>query len=497
MARVFAYFTCFVTGLAVLVLELIAFRLLAPYFGTSSYVVGAIINTILLALAVGYLIGGYTVDRFKSFRLPYLIVLICALYLTPIYIFYPQLLRALADYSIITGAFTAIVVMFFIPMVLLAFVPPYLIKLLLVEGKVGAASGLIFSISTVGSIIGGLLTTFLFIPYLGSQLTLLITLIILYLLCAVGFWVYRSRAAFLSALVLISLLLPPDAKPPGALYYGESEYNVITVAEAYERRWLLLNDNLGLQSVSLDPESHLAERFYTDLFLLPHMLGDVDSTLILGNAAGTTMTSLAHYFPGRIDGVEIDPTITRLGERYFGLDLNNERNRIFHEDGRIFLNQTQNRYDAVIIDMYGGGPYIPFHVATVEFFEQASKALNDNGVLAVNLPFFAENTRLERYYLATIGQVFDSAFRVKQVLYAFKQPISPESLLQQLHTRELPVALGPLRDTIIQHLTVVELRSEGPMFTDDHAPLELLTFQALSTDWLAGERAKRKELLGY
>lgn len=331
LTRLFGYFTCFVTGLSILVLELTAFRLLAPFFGTSSYVVGAIINTILLALAVGYLVGGYTVDRYKSMRLPYLVVLACALYLTPIYLFYPQLLRILADYSVIAGAFLAIVVMFFIPMVLLALVPPYLIKLLLVKGKVGAASGLIFSISTLGSIIGGLFTTFLFIPYLGSQLTMLSTLVILYLLATVGLLIYRSRTVLLSTAVILPLLLSPDAKPAKAIYYGESEYNVIMVAKAYDRHLLLLNDNLGLQSVSLNPDTQLAEHFYTDFFLLPYLLDkDIERTLILGNAAGTNMTSIAHYFPGQVDGIEIDPVITRLGERYFDLDLSDPQIRVIH-----------------------------------------------------------------------------------------------------------------------------------------------------------------------
>jgi len=494
--RFFGYFTCFVTGLAVLVLELIAFRLLAPYFGTSSYVVGAIINTILLALAVGYLVGGYTVDRFKSFRLPYLVVLICVLYLTPIYVFYPQLLRLLADYSQISGAFAAIMVMFFIPMVLLAFVPPYLIKLLLVAGKVGAASGLIFSISTLGSIVGGLLTTFLFIPYLGSRLTLLVTLIVLYLLCAAGFLVYRSRLAVLSLLVFVPLLWTPDSKPPKALYYGESEYNVITVAEAYGRRLLLLNDNLGLQSVSLDPSSHLAENFYTDLFLLPHMLSKIERTLILGNAAGTTMSSLVHYFPTQIDGVEIDPDITRLGERYFGLDPEHPQNRIMHADGRIFLNRTTEQYDTVIIDMYGGGPYIPFHVATLEFFQRVSAVLTNQGIMLLNIPFFAGETQLEQYYLNTIGQVFDSAFRVGQVLYAFKQPLAGDELKNRLSGQDLPSALEPLRERILEQLNLVTL-GDGPFFTDDFAPIERLTFQAIDADWLRSVRAERKQLLGY
>ena len=75
------YITCFVTGFAVLVFELASFRLLAPYFGVSTYVTGSIINTILLALSIGYILGGYAADKYKSARLPYLVILASTLYL--------------------------------------------------------------------------------------------------------------------------------------------------------------------------------------------------------------------------------------------------------------------------------------------------------------------------------------------------------------------------------------------------------------------------------
>ncbi len=64
--KLLAYFTCFITGFAILVLELNAFRLLAPYFGSSIYVSGIIINVILLALAIGYYLGGKSADKYKS-----------------------------------------------------------------------------------------------------------------------------------------------------------------------------------------------------------------------------------------------------------------------------------------------------------------------------------------------------------------------------------------------------------------------------------------------
>lgn len=147
--------------------------------------------------------------------------------------------------------------------------------------------------------------------------------------------------------------------------------------------------------------------------------------------------------------------------------------------------------------MYGGGPYIPFHVATVEFFQQVAKVLSDDGIMAINLPFFAQNTELEQRYLSTIGHVFETAYRVSQVLYAFKQPISKTELLEQLQKQSLLPALEPLRTTLHEQLQAVKLNPTGAVFSDDYAPLERLTFDAITADWLAAERRQRKVLLGY
>ena len=77
----FYYITCFTTGFAILVFELLSFRMLAPYFGNSSIVIGTIINSILLALAVGYYLGGFIADKKKSSTLIYHVIIISSFYI--------------------------------------------------------------------------------------------------------------------------------------------------------------------------------------------------------------------------------------------------------------------------------------------------------------------------------------------------------------------------------------------------------------------------------
>ena len=118
-------------------------------------------------------------------------------------------------------------------------------------------------------------------------------------------------------------------------------------------------------------------------------------------------------------------------------------------------------------------------------------------MLAINLPFFAEDTELERRYLATIGRSFRQAFRRGQVLYAFKTPTTREALQAALARQDRPPPLVDLGERIMADLVAVELPRDGAVFTDDHAPVEKLTSDAITAEWYAKERELRQERLGY
>jgi len=180
--KVLSYIVCFITGSVTLIIELICFRLLAPYFGNSNYVTGIIINTVLLGLAVGYYIGGYTADKHKSFFLPFVLVFISTVYLFIIYLTHTFFLDIIGKMNIIAGVSLSVLAMFFLPVILLAFIPTYFIRILASEDNMGKTAGKIYSLSTFGSIIGGFCTTFLLIPYIGSSRSFLLCIIILFII---------------------------------------------------------------------------------------------------------------------------------------------------------------------------------------------------------------------------------------------------------------------------------------------------------------------------
>jgi hypothetical protein len=194
---------------------------------------------------------------------------------------------------------------------------------------------------------------------------------------------------------------------------------------------------------------------------------------ILGNAAGTTARALGRYFPTTsVDAVEIDAELTELGRRWF--DLHNPRMRVHHEDARPYLRHTSSTYDAIMVDVYRQ-PYIPFYLATREFFELARERLNPGGVVIVNVGHPEGQDDLEKVLSATMREVFPAALRDAsedtntQVLGA-TGPASPARLRRAVP--DLPGDLRPLAGA-----TAARLRPAlegGSVYTDDRAPVEWL-----------------------
>ncbi len=469
------YTTCFITGFAILVFELLSFRMLSPYFGNSSIVIGTIINSILLALSLGYYLGGYIADKKKSNTLIYHVIIVSSVYIFIVYLTYPVFLKSIAKVPVIAGSLIAIIILFFLPMILLSFVPPYLIKVISSKDNIGVSSGKIFSISTLGSIVGGIFTTFLLIPFVGTKVSILLTAVLLFLLGCVGL-----KSMKLLPLPVAFLLLAPYGISAGhdrnIIYENESIYNIINVEEFEGVNYLKLNDFVGHHSVSINEKTCLAGT-YTDMHLFPHIFIDAKKVLILGNGAGNIMEQVSCFSEASIDGVEIDKEITRVGEDYFGLKLSDKK-RVYHEDARVFLQKNKAMYDVIHVDLFAGNPYIPFHLSTVEFFEQIHDSLSANGVLVVNYPkFMAKDKELSDSYLGTITQVFPATFLSDEALFSFKKDISAQKIKEQVLSKNPTGSLFIIARDTFAHFNKVD--SGTRFFTDDYAPIEMLIYNAL------------------
>jgi spermidine synthase len=200
---------------------------------------------------------------------------------------------------------------------------------------------------------------------------------------------------------------------------------------------------------------------------------------VVGLAAGAIPKQFTRVFgPIPIDGIELDPAIIDAGRRYFAL---NEPNiRAIAGDGRYVLEGLSGPYDVITIDAYKV-PYIPWHLTTREFFTQARERLSDTGVLAINVGRVPGDRRLVDAVSATLLQVFPTVHAIdvpdtlNTILVATAQPTAAGALHANL--AGLPPDADPLlRDALATAAAnLAEVRADGPVMTDDRAPIEAIS----------------------
>ena len=387
----------FVVGTGSLGAEIAAVRLLAPYFGASTIVWANTIGIVLVALSVGYWLGGRLADRHPNMRGLCLLALSAAglLALVP-FAADPLLdLGVEALDSISAGAFIGsllgVLVLVAVPVMLLGAVSPYAIRLAVstVE-EAGTVAGRLYALSTAGSLAGTLLSALLLIPLVGTRRTFLIFALAIAVMAVWGLRPVRRYAlapAAIAALIALPVgtLKAADTGGGKVIHEAETEYQYARVVEYPDgHRTLELNEGQAQHSIYY-PDTVLTGDVWDAHVVLGFASFDEPPArvAILGNAAGTTSRAFEEFFPEtRIDGVEIDGELSEIGREYF--DMNNPRLHLYHEDARPFLRRIDAEYDQISVDAYRQ-PYIPFYLTTEEFFETVHDRLRPGGVLVVNV----------------------------------------------------------------------------------------------------------------
>lgn len=491
----FLYLTAFVGGAVSLGVELAASRLLAPFFGDSLPVWAAVIGLILLYLTAGYFLGGRWADRSPRAATLYQVALWGGLTVGVLPFVSRPILWLTAEgllqlrISAVLGPFVAVLVLFALPVTLLGCLSPFVIRLLTAQvERAGAVAGQVYGISTVGSLLGTLLTVFVLVPMLGTRLTFVTLSLALQAVALVGLARERSRRALLylwMPVLVLALALGGHGRPvkpqQGAIYEAESAYNYIQVVERYGCRYLFLNEGMGIQSIHCPGARRV--RGTWDLFAIapffnppPFPPSEVRSLAMVGLAAGTIPKLYTSFFgPIPIDGVELDPEIVAVGREFFGMTEPNLR--VVVGDGRAFLAHSDRRYTVVAVDAYRL-PYIPWHLTTVEFFREVRRHLDEQGVVVVNVGRVPGDDRLVAAIAATLGEVFPSVHAIEipdsfnTILVATVQPTSPRNLEANRAYLTDP-ALREIADEALANLRPTP--SGGIVLTDDRAPVESIT----------------------
>jgi spermidine synthase len=480
----FLYLTVFVVGLSILGAEIAAARLLAPFFGASTIVWANTIGVVLVALSIGYWYGGKLGDRHPDVRRLCLVILGGAVLVTLIPFvaqpFFEISISALDEIEAgaFVGSLFAVLILVATPLAVLGTVSPWAIRLTVADVEnAGAVAGRLYAISTVGSLLGTMISALVLIPFIGTQRTFVAFGVMLAFVAALGL---GARYLIVPGLLAAALAIPVGAikstQDGEVLFETDSEHQYIRVIEEEDGdRLLELNEGQAVHSL-MRAGSTLTGDVWDGYLVLPFAALDAppQRVAILGNAAGTTARAYGEYFPDtRIDGVEIDPELEEVGNRYFDMD-SNENLTVHSEDARPWLRRSGGGYDAIFVDAYRQ-PYIPFYLATKEFFSLVRERLRPGGVVVVNAGHPEGNDDLEKVLGRTISEAFPHVMRdpiepTNTLLVASEAELSADAIREG--TKDLPVEVANLG---AQEATRFgELLEGGEVYSDDRAPVEWL-----------------------
>ncbi len=480
-----------------MILEIMGSRILAPYFGTSIIVWTSLIGIILACLSLGYLLGGKLADRRLSYRLFSGLIFASSVFIGIVSIFQPVLLSLIQNITsdIRIGAVIATAVLFGIPGVLLGMVLPYAIRLTLKSLEhSGETIGRMYAISTIGSITGTFLAGFFLISYIGSTKILLVLAITLLMLSWLAFQKNathgKSRVLMLhiaSAAVILgaNLLLKPPLK---YLVDIDTAYSRIWIYENTERatnrpiRNMATDPHVIQSSMYLDKDDELVYAYANFYRLAKHFKPDFQTSLMIGGAGYSYPKDyLRRFKDATLDVVEIDPGMTELARQYFNLK-DDPRLTIYHQDGRIFLNNTRKKYDVIMVDAVKSFYSMPYQLSTVEAVTTMHDRLTEDGVLFMNIvgAFEGDDGRFVRAEYATCKSVFPKVYLF--AAHSKNDRLLVQSIMLVALKSDKKINLDNEDRELTRYLSQLwtrKINNELPILTDDFAPVDFYTLGML------------------
>jgi predicted membrane-bound spermidine synthase len=365
-----------------------------------------------------------------------------------------------------------------------------------VEG-VGHTAGSLYALSTVGSILGSFLPTFLLIPVFGTRTTFMILSIGLLVPAALALASIRAvRALGLTAALILVVAFVPILdrggliRPPEygeVVYEAETPYNYVQVIDLNGEIRLALNEGHATHSI-YQPGQRLTGGPWDYFMVGPYFNPDtrpedVQSLLLIGLAAGTVAKQFTEaYGPIPIDGVEIDGEIAEIGRQYF--EMNEPNLNVIVDDGRYYLERTDKKYDVIGIDAYRQ-PYIPFHLTTREFFQSVSDSLTDDGVAIINAGRTRTDYRLVDVIASTMSAVYPNVYIIdvarfsNSIVVGTKQPTDIANFAENILALPEQSLIRSVGEASIDFGNIREWTEPGRVFTDDLAPVELVVDQII------------------
>lgn len=487
-------------------LEILAGRMIAPEFGSSIYTWGSIIGVFLTALSLGYYLGGQRAARRASRRRLVGLLVGTAGYVV-IVIFAGDLLLRSAEIIPLParfGSVPAVTLLFGPPTYFLGFISPYAAELSR-KDTTGAASGYVYALGTIGSIVGAFGTTFALIPFLGVDAIAFLfgglVLVTAGWLLAPEFPRRATIRAVIVALLLVGAVVSPSVGVSAegqVVHQTQTPYQNLEVVDRGDVRTLFLDGQRHSAMDRSDPNRHVFE--YTRYFHLPYLFANgtesIDRVLFVGGGGFTGPKQFDRRYNVTVDVVEIDRTVIDVAKRYFGVEASPTL-RIHNAGGRQYLAETDRTYDLIVLDAYRKDT-VPFQLTTVEFMTLLDERLATDGLVVANL-IAAPSGPASKFYRAeykTMDRVFPQVYTFPTTPAPIVQNVEVvatkradrlnESTLQARNDRR---AIGVDLETAVSHYRTPPPTGDVPVLRDDRAPVDRLLDPLVGQQYVIDETA--------
>ena len=427
----------FATGAVTLALEVLASRIMTPYFGVSLYIWSGILSITLTFLAIGYRWGGHLSAKLSKQRLEFFILatpVASAAAMGLAAIVYPLAFQALSQINLILGSFVGATLLLALPLIALSAMNPFLIGLQRSDTPEGdSGAGRIFFISTVGSVAGVLLTAFIFIPNITNFRAVLLLGIVL---CAASvvlvFLADKVTAPQKRNLIIANIVV---AMACGGLSASKSNYlKFVNSLSAHHADFKILAEytsmfgNIKVAEVKRKDGTGETEKHFIQDGLIQNRTDTQNNSLsmytyvleslarafepkakdavILGLGAGAVPLSLKRAGMN-VAAVEINHAALKAATEHFGFDPSGIK--VHLEDARTFVRQCRDKFDIAIVDLFLGDN-VPDYLLTKEFFGDLRRCLHQGGSVVMNAFFDDNNEDNNKRLLETVGAAFPKLY---------------------------------------------------------------------------------------
>lgn len=380
----------FVSGFVLMAYELVAARLLAPTIGSSVYVWTSVIGTVILALSIGYFIGGRLADKRAQPSDVAWLCLMAATAITSTLLLYQPILE-LIDLTISDMRLQGVVasLILFVPAsIALGMLSPYLVKLRVTSLTTsGQSVASLSALNSIGGITGTFITGFVLFGYVGSRESLVLCIGAMiatsWLVAPRMQWWWRLMVSLGLLIVIIGTINTMQAL--AVIDTPSAHYTVLKRTNATGRTMTLLTTGPhGVQSGVYDDRPEELLFWYTqEMARMTSVHPSKSRILMLGGGTFTLPSYMSTLYPdSQIDVVEIDPELERIAKEYFWY-RDRPNVKIIAEDARTYVNRTTEQYDIVLVDVYNDIS-VPHSLMTTEYGMALDKIVNSNGLVVVN-----------------------------------------------------------------------------------------------------------------